>query len=57
MESDPSPLGVYASGADETLIRTVIRHAALMKWGCSTTDIKTAFLLAPRVVAPPNNVE
>ncbi len=52
MESDPSPIGVYASGADGTLIRTVIRHAALMKWGCSTTDIKTAFLLAPRVAAP-----
>ena len=52
MESDPSPLGVYASGADGTLIRTVLRHAALEHWGCSTTDIKTAFLLAPRVVAP-----
>ena len=52
MESDPSPIGVYASGADGTLIRTVLRHAALMKWGCSTTDIKTAFLLAPRVAAP-----
>ena len=42
-------IGVYASGADGTLIRTVIRHAALRKWGISTTDIKTAFLLAPRV--------
>ena len=52
MESDPSPIGVYASGADGTLIRTVLRHASLMKWGCSTTDIKTAFLLAPRVAAP-----
>ena len=40
MESDPSP------------IRAVLRHASLMKWGCSTTDIKTAFLLAPRVAAP-----
>ena len=43
-------IGVYASGADGTLIRTVIRHAALRKWGISTTDIKTAFLLAPRVL-------
>ena len=49
MDSDPSPIGVYTSGADGTLIRTVIRHAALRKWGVSTTDIKTAFLLAPRV--------
>ena len=29
MESDPSPIGVYASGADGTLIRTVLRHASL----------------------------
>ena len=49
MESDPSPIGVYASGADGNLIRTVLRHASLRKWGISTTDIKTAFLLAPRV--------
>ena len=31
MESDPSPIGVYASGADGTLIRAVLRHASLMK--------------------------
>ena len=51
MESDPSPIGVYASGADGTLIRTVLRHSVLAGWGCDVTDIKTAFLLAPRVAA------
>lgn len=52
MESDPSPIGVYASGADGTLIRTVLRHSVLAGWGCDVTDIKTAFLLAPRVASP-----
>jgi len=32
MEEDPSPIGVYASGADGTLIRTVLRHSVLK--GC-----------------------
>ena len=52
MESDASPIGVYASGADGTLIRTVLRHSVLKHWGCTITDIKTAFLLAPRVEVP-----
>ena len=52
MESDPSPIGVYASGADGTLIRTVLRHSVLAGWGCDVTDIKTAFRLAPRVASP-----
>ena len=52
MESDPSPIGVYASGADGRLIRTVLRHSVLAGWGCDVTDIKTAFLLAPRVASP-----
>ena len=52
MEDDPSPIGVYASGADGTLIRSVLRHSVLKEWGCTITDIKTAFLLAPRIAAP-----
>ena len=52
MENDSSPVGVYASGADATLIRTVLRHSVLKNWGCTITDIKTAFLLAPRVEIP-----
>ena len=52
MENDSSPIGVYASGADGTLIRTVVRDATLKKWGCTVTDIKTAFLLAPRIESP-----
>ena len=52
MENDSSPVGVYASGADGTLIRTVVRDAALRRWGCTVTDIKTAFLLAPRIESP-----
>ena len=45
---DPSPQGSYASGADGTLIRTAIRYGVQKNWGMSTTDIRTAFLLAPR---------
>ena len=52
MEEDPSPIGVYASGADGVLIRTVLRHSVLKGWGCTVTDIKTAFLLAPRISSP-----
>jgi len=52
MENDSSPVGIYASGADATLIRAVLRHSVLKNWGCTVTDIKTAFLLAPRLEVP-----
>lgn len=45
---DPAPWGSYASGADGLMIRSTLRHGTLKGWGVSTTDIKTAFLLAPR---------
>lgn len=35
MENDSSPVGVYASGADATLIRAVLRHSVLKNWGCT----------------------
>ncbi|CAL1157000.1 unnamed protein product [Cladocopium goreaui] len=45
---DPAPSGAYASGADGTMIRAVINHGVQRNWGASVTDIRTAFLLAPR---------
>ena len=47
-EADRSPYGVYASGADGTLIRSVLRKSIHQQWRVSTADVKTAFLLAPR---------
>lgn len=35
MENDSSPVGIYASGADATLIRAVLRHSVLKNWGCT----------------------
>ena len=45
---DPAPWGSYASGADGLLIRTAVKHGVQQAWGISLTDVKTAFLLAPR---------
>lgn len=59
---DPAPWGSYASGADGLLIRATLKHGVQQGWGITTTDVKTAFLLAPRpkpegarevVVVPP----
>ena len=50
-EADPMPSSLlYASGADGVLIRCALRKAAHHQWDVATTDIKTAFLLAPRPV-------
>ena len=46
-EKDPCPSS-YASGADGLLIRATIKHGVEQGWGITTTDVKTAFLLAPR---------
>lgn len=46
-DTDPCP-NSYASGADGLLIRTTVRHGVEQGWGITTTDVKTAFLLAPR---------
>ena len=50
----------YAGGVDATALRAVLRKSASKAWEIVTTDIRTAFLLAPRtrdertlVVKPP----
>ena len=51
----------YASGIDGVVVRSVLRRASHCGWTGATTDIRTAFLLAPRrskggeklVVRPP----
>ena len=49
------PAGSYASGADGTLIRCAVRQAAHEGWQVSALDVKSAFLQAPRPVAPGAN--
>ena len=48
--ADPVPGTAYASGADASLTRATLQHAVQRGWGASITDVKTAFLLAPRPV-------
>ena len=51
----------YASGIDGTVVRSVLRRASHCGWTGAATDVRTAFLLAPRrskggeklVVRPP----
>ena len=38
----------FAGGADGTQVRTVMRLSAQRGWKCASTDIRTAFLNAPR---------
>ena len=45
---DPPPGSPYASGADGILIRAALSYAVERRWGIATTDIRTAFLHAPR---------
>ena len=59
--SSKDPLGspLYAGGLDGVALRTVLRKAAACNWSIASTDVRTAFLLAPRqsdrllVVRPP----
>ena len=52
---------VYATGADSTQLRTVLRLAS--RWDCLSLDVKSAFLLAPKaqgetvIVRPPKILE
>ena len=39
---------VYASGADATQLRAMLRVASLHNWHCLSLDVKSAFLLAPK---------
>ena len=54
---------VYATGADSTQLRTILRLAALREWECLSLDVKSAFLLAPKaqgetvIVRPPKILE
>eukprot|EP00913_Durusdinium_trenchii_P016583 g15588.t1 len=54
---------VYASGADSTQLRTMLRLASLRQWECLSLDVKSAFLLAPKaqgetvIVRPPKILE
>jgi len=40
----------YASGTDGTVVRALLRKASHCGWSGATTDVRTAFLLAPRGV-------
>ena len=50
---------VYATGADTTQLRAMLRVASLHDWHCLSLDVKSAFLLAPKaqgdlvIVKPP----
>ena len=54
---------VYATGADSTQLRAILRVAALHQWECLSLDVKSAFLLAPKaqgetvIVKPPRILE
>ena len=54
---------VYATGADSTQLRAILRVAALRQWECLSLDVKSAFLLAPKaqgetvIVKPPKILE
>ena len=49
----------YAGGIDGTVLRCLFRKSSQEKWQIASTDVKTAFLLAPKretkmmVVIPP----
>ena len=54
---------VYATGADSTQLRAILRLAALCQWECLSLDVKSAFLLAPKaqgetvIARPPKILE
>ena len=54
---------IYASGADSTQLRMILRCASLQQWHCLSLDVKSAFLLAPKaqgetvIVKPPKILE
>jgi len=45
----PNDDNTYAGGADGTQIRTMLRISAQYRWRAASTDIRTAFLNAPRL--------
>ena len=56
---DPLGCPLYAGGLDGVALRAVLRKASASNWSIASTDVRTAFLLAPRqsdrllVVRPP----
>ena len=57
--ADRSADELYASGADSTQVRAILRKSALESWHILSLDIRSAFLLAPTsqdeliIVQPP----
>ena len=45
---ETSRFAQYAGGVDGTTLRCVLRKASANQWAVATTDVRTAFLLAPR---------
>ena len=45
---EPSKADLYAGGIDATSLRATLRKAAHEGWDIGCTDVRTAFLLAPR---------
>ena len=45
---ETSRFAQYAGGVDGTTLRCVLRKSAANDWAIATTDVRTAFLLAPR---------
>ena len=47
-DDESSRFAQYAGGVDGTTLRCVLRKSAAHQWAIGTTDVRTAFLLAPR---------
>ena len=48
VDDESSRFAQYAGGVDGTTLRCVLRKSAACNWAIGTTDVRTAFLLAPR---------
>ena len=46
---EPSPFAQYAGGVDGAALRTLLRKGAAEQWSFVISDVRTAFLLAPRL--------
>ena len=48
-KGEPSPFAQYAGGVDGAALRTLLRKGAAEQWSIVISDVRTAFLLAPRL--------
>ena len=48
-KGEPSPFAQYAGGVDGAALRTLLRKGAAEQWSVVISDVRTAFLLAPRL--------